>query len=185
MSDLLVEATACTWTHQRLIWYGVCTHADALQVEFWQRKVSPAPPRGRSRTLKVSAEYQIVGVSKQCDSRRGMLCVIVTAECKSWCTGHKQSWQNKCKWSGRCDGCSECLGSYISWQAQVKETEVPEADGCNNKTDGSHDCEQHSQLSGKVVNAVTNGSVCIRVNVLASAFVWVLVLGLGFQWCWY
>ena len=59
----------------------------------------------------------------------------------------------------------------MSWQARVKETEVPEADGCNNKTDGSLDCEQHLQVSSKVVNAVTNASSCIRMNVLVSAFV--------------
>ena len=69
----------------------------------------------------------------------------------------------------------------MAWQAQVKETEVPEADGCSNKTDGSHDCEQHSQLPNKVVNVVTNASACIRVNVLAFAFVCLLVLVLGLQ----
>ena len=71
----------------------------------------------------------------------------------------------------------------MSWQARVKETEVPAADGCNNKTDGSRDCEQHSQLTKKVVNVVTNASACIRVNALASVFVCFLALVLGFQWC--
>ena len=71
----------------------------------------------------------------------------------------------------------------MSWQARVKETEVPAADGCNNQTDGSRDCEQHSQLTNKAVNVVTDASACIRVNVLASAFVCFLVLVLGFQWC--
>ena len=36
---------------------------------------------------------------------------IVMAVCKLWCSGHKQAWLKKCTWSGRCDGCSECLAS--------------------------------------------------------------------------
>ena len=63
----------------------------------------------------------------------------------------------------------------MSWQARVKETELPEADGCNNKTNGSRDCEKHPQLSIKVVNAVTNASTCTRVKGLASVFVCFLV----------
>ena len=35
---------------------------------------------------------------------------IVMAVCKLWCSGHKQAWLKKCTWSGKCDGCSECLG---------------------------------------------------------------------------
>ena len=61
-------------------WFGmtlVLMFVYALQVELWQRKVSvsSAPPRGRSRTLKVSAECQIVGlfnaivVDTQCSVR--------------------------------------------------------------------------------------------------------------------
>ena len=61
-------------------WFGmtlVLMFVYALKVELWQRKVSvsPAPPRGRSRTLKVSAECQIVDlfnaivVDTQCSVR--------------------------------------------------------------------------------------------------------------------
>ena len=73
------------------------------------------------------------------------------------------------------------VASMLSWQARGKEVETPEADGCNNnKTDGSRDCEQHSQLSSKIVNVVTTTSTCIRVNGLAYVLVCLPVLLL---WC--
>ena len=71
-----------------------------------------------------------------------------------------------------------CAAARLSWEAQVKETELPEADGCNNKTDGSRDCEQHAQLSKKVVNVVTNECTCFRVNGFASVFVFCFCLSL-------
>ena len=46
----------------------------------------------------------------RCHSRRWIFCVTVTAVCKSWCAGNEQEWETKCTWSGRCDGCSDCLG---------------------------------------------------------------------------
>ena len=73
------------------------------------------------------------------------------------------------------------VAELMSWQSHVKETEVPKTDGCNNKTDGSRDCEQHSQLTNKAVNVVTDASACVRVNVSASVFVCLLVLVLGLQ----
>ena len=74
-----------------------------------------------------------------------------------------------------------CAAASMSWQAQVEETELPEADGCNNKTDGSRDCERHSQLSSKVVNVIATTSTCIRVNGLTCVLVCLLVLLLGLQ----
>ena len=69
----------------------------------------------------------------------------------------------------------------MSWQAQVKETEVPEADECNSITGGSHDCEQDSKLPSKIVNAVTNASPCMRMKILVSALVCFVALVLGLQ----
>ena len=69
-----------------------------------------------------------------------------------------------------------CVAARMSWQPQMKETELPRADGCKNKTDGSRDCEQNLQLSGKIVNVVANTSTCNRVNGFISILVCLSVI---------
>ena len=69
-----------------------------------------------------------------------------------------------------------CVAVSMSWQARVKETELSEAHGCNNKTDGSRDCVQHAQLPNKVGNAVANQSTFIRVDVFISVLFYLSVL---------
>ena len=108
LSVILVIATASTAIHPRLIWYGVRTDAYVLQVEFRQRKLSPPSPRGQSRLFKVSAEAKHCWVS-QCDRRQWIHFVFVATGCELWCASHKQPWKSKCTWSGRCDGCFQCL----------------------------------------------------------------------------
>jgi len=37
--------------------------------------------------------------------------VQVIARCPNWCARNVTKWIEKCTWAGKCDGCSECLGS--------------------------------------------------------------------------
>ena len=34
----------------------------------------------------------------------------VATECQNWCPSHFQTWEVKCAWLSKCDGCSECSG---------------------------------------------------------------------------
>ena len=33
--------------------------------------------------------------------------------CLPWCTGVREEWKVKCRWSERCDGCSECTSEFL------------------------------------------------------------------------
>ena len=115
------ESTTSDLVHARLVGCSNCIHGDTSATDLVWRLYSCIADEVLTKknitTLAPKTNPNAQGQSRmpnwcflQCRSRRWISSVIVTALCKSWCAGNKQTWGTKCIWSERCDGCSECLG---------------------------------------------------------------------------